>query len=74
MLSVGDALVNNDLENYFLATGISEGDSYIYTVNKNNTLEDVNVNEEKYVIPCISIKRTNLKYGSGTVNDPYRTE
>ena len=74
MLSVGDAFVNNNLENYFVATGTSDEEAYVYVANKNNTLEDASVSDEKYVVPCISIKRANLKYGSGTVNDPYRTE
>ena len=36
--------------------------------------EEIDVDEEAYVVPCISIMKENLKAGSGLISDPYRTE
>ena len=72
-LSIGNPILNN-LEDYFLATSPKKDGNLIYTVKKDFTLEESEVEEEKYIVPCITIKKENLKKGTGTIDDPYRTE
>lgn len=72
--SVGQIQFRTDLDNYFLATGVSKNSSLVYLNKSDNTISAKNVTTEANVIPCISIKKENLKVGSGALNDPYRTE
>ena len=72
-LSIGNPFLN-DLDNYFIATSPNKNDSSIYTTKKDYTLEETDVEEEKNIIPCITIKKDNLKKGNGTISDPYRME
>lgn len=74
MPSIGDIILNNELEDYFLATGTGKDETKIYTMKKDSTLETIDANEEAYIRPCITINKDNLKLGSGTISDPYRTE
>ena len=46
----------------------------MYTVNKNFTVSEAEVEEEKNIIPCITIKKDIIKKGSGTLEDPFRME
>ena len=73
MLSIADPILNN-LNDYFIATGTKENSSLIYIKDKDGTLTNDNVTSKKYVVPCISINKNILKKGSGTLEDPYRTE
>ena len=72
-LSIGNPILNN-LEDYFLSTSPKKDGNLIYTIKKDFTLEESEVEEEKYIVPCITIKKDNLKKGTGTIDDPYRTE
>lgn len=74
VLSIGNPILNNTLDNYFTSTGTGKSNSSIYIINKNTTIEEIDVDEEAYVVPCISIMKENLKAGSGLISDPYRTE
>lgn len=73
-LSIGNPILNSTLNNYFTSTGINSSDSSVYVLKSDATIEEVDVDEEAYVVPCISILKENLKVGSGTIDDPYRTE
>jgi hypothetical protein len=73
-LSIGNPILNSNLDNYFTSTGTGKNDLSVYIIKKDATTETVDVDEEYYVIPCITILKENLKTGSGTINDPYRTE
>ena len=70
-LSIGDVFLN-DLHNYFIAT--AKNNTTIYSTQKYFTIEEADIAEEKNIIPCITIKKDNIKNGSGTKDDPYRTE
>ena len=74
MPTIGDIIFNNNLENYFIATGTSEDGTDIYIFNKDYTLSTIDATEEAYTRPCITISKNNLKLGSGTSEDPYRME
>lgn len=72
--SIGNPIINSTLDNYFTSTGSSETGSSIYTISKNSTVDEINVSDKTYIVPCITILKENLKSGSGTSNDPFRTE
>lgn len=73
-MSIGYPILSSNLSNYFTSTGTGKSASSVYTINKDATVEEVDVDDEAYVIPCISIKKENLKAGTGSISDPYRTE
>ena len=70
-LSIGNPILN-DLDNYFIAT--AKNKTTMYVIKKSFTLDEADVSEEKYIIPCITIKKDSIKNGTGTKEDPYRTE
>lgn len=70
-LSIGNIFLT-DLDNYYIATGKTK--TTMYVTKKNFTVDYADVSEEKYIIPCITIKKESLTAGSGTKEDPYRTE
>ena len=70
-LSIGNVFLN-DLDKYYTSTAKKKTTMYI--VNKNFTVDESEVEEEKYIIPCITIKKDILKEGSGTQEDPFRME
>lgn len=72
--SIQDIILNDTLDGYFTNTGISENSSLIYIRKNSGTVSSKNVTTEAYVVPCISIEKDNIKAGSGTLEDPYRTE
>ena len=37
----------------------------------NGELQEADVRDKKHIVPTISINKTVLTVGSGTVNDPY---
>lgn len=74
ILSIGDIILNNELDNYVTNTGTSKTSSKIYSINNNGTLTEKNVTTKSKIVPCISIKKDLLTKGSGTINDPYETE
>jgi len=72
--SIEDIKLNNNLTNYFTSTGKLENEEAIYIIKDNNQATTKLVTTKANIIPCISIKKENLTLGSGTLNDPYRTE
>ena len=74
LLSIGNPIINNTLDNYFILTGPGKESEEIYIVSNNSTVDSVYTTDEAYVVPTITIKKDVLSKGSGTENDPYRTE
>lgn len=74
LLSIGDAIVNNSFSDYFILTGPSKESEEVYVMSKNSTIDTVYAINESYIIPTITIEKSNLKNGNGTSDDPYRTE
>ena len=70
--SLHDVIVNDEIDGYVTATGVSGNDSYIYVRNSNGLVGQKSISYENKVRPCISIMKENLKSGSGTLDDPYR--
>lgn len=72
--SVLDIVVNDSLGKYLLASGVDEDSTSIYVRDNGGVVNTQSVRTEGNVVPCISIHETDLKTGSGTKDDPYRTE
>ena len=72
--SLSDIILNDTLNDYFTNTGTKEESSFIYIRKETGTTSSKHITSENYIIPCISINKDNLKIGSGSLNDPYRTE
>lgn len=62
------------MDGYFTSTGTGKDKNEIYVVKKNGTVVVNDTDTEALVVPVISIRKDSLKLGSGTSNDPYRTE
>ena len=72
--SITDPILNNELEGYFTNTGTNKTSSYVYTINKNSTIEEISTTKEAKILPCISIKKELLKKGTGSQSEPYEME
>ena len=72
--SIGNIILNNELTNYFTNTGIDKTSNSVYVINNNGTVTETKTSSKAKVIPCISIKKSILTKGSGTIEDPYETE
>lgn len=72
--SIHDIILNDTLDGYFTDTGASQNSSLVYIRKNSGTVSNKSVTAEAYVVPCISIAQENLKAGSGSQEDPYRTE
>ena len=68
LLNIFDYHQDNNKDFFYMNTSI--GDMQ-YINNEKGMLEEVEVKEEKPIIPVISINKSILKYGKGTIEDPY---
>ena len=74
LLNIFDYVSNNDLCDFFRDnTGPSMSTSQ-YSVAANGLLEEVEVTEQKHVVPVISIKTSSIKNGNGRIDNPYIVE
>lgn len=74
LLNIFDYVSNNDIFDYFYGNTTSQVGSMEYSTQATGVLEEVDVREEKHIVPVISIAKNNIKRGQGTVNDPYVVE
>ncbi|MBQ2872987.1 MAG: hypothetical protein IJE89_03200 [Bacilli bacterium] len=74
LISIGDIIINNDLENYATLTGTSNKGSMIYTIRNNKKVYTKSVVSENYVVPTISIDTNLLIKGTGTYDSPLEME
>ena len=73
-LSVGDVILNGELSDYYLSTGVSKSSSLVYTVKGNGTLYGKSSTSTSKIVPTISIDKNILTKGNGTINSPYEME
>lgn len=74
VLSVGDIILNGELSDYYLSTGVSKSSSLVYTVKKNGTLYGKSSTSTAKIVPTISIDKNILTKGNGTIDSPYEME
>ena len=73
-LSIGDIYLNPTLSNYFTLTGSASKSSSIYVIEKNKKLYTKGINNKLNIVPTISINKTLLTKGNGTINSPLEME
>ena len=74
LLSIGDIILNPELNNYHLMTGNSQKGSMIYTINENKKTYLKQISSELNVVPTLSIDKELLTKGKGTLDSPYEME
>ena len=74
MLSIGNIILNDNLNNYFLMSGNSENENMVYEIKENGSMSEISVSSEAYVVPTIAISKDLLTKGKGTSNEPYEVE
>ena len=70
LTSIEDLKLDYEVNNYYLLNGTTEGKIYLY----NNYLIESKPTLSRGIKPSIYIKKTNVKSGTGTLNDPYVLE
>ena len=71
LLNIFDYIPNALLTDYYYINTTSQVGSMEYVRLGNGELQEVDVREKKHIVPTITINKTALTVGSGTVNDPY---
>lgn len=76
LISIGDIIVNPELNNYYTMTGSStDNNGYmIYVINENKNISTKQMSNELKVVPTISIDTSLLTKGKGTYDSPYEIE
>lgn len=60
------------LDDYFYMTTTSDVGSMIFVNHNDGSLEDASVEDQKGVVPVITIKKDSIKSGTGTKEDPFK--
>lgn len=74
VLSVGNPILNPELTNYFMSTGINKNSNYIYVFQNDFKLYTKTVTTSLKIVPTITIDKNILTKGTGTINDPLEVE
>ena len=74
LLNIFDYVSNNDIFDYFYVNTTSQVGSMGYNIQAAGVLEESDVREEKHIVPVVSIEKSSIKGGQGTLNDPYVVE
>jgi hypothetical protein len=74
LLNIFDFIASSELENFFYINTTSEVGSMEYDRFANGLLEESDVRDEKHIVPTISIAKSSIKNGKGTLDDPYVVE
>ena len=71
MLNLFDYVSNNELSDFYRNNSTSTIGNVQYVTFSNGIVEEVDIKEEKKIVPVISINASILKGGSGRIDDPY---
>lgn len=74
LLNIFDYISNNELNDYFHMNTTSTVGGIQYITFNNGLLGEANIAEVKHFVPVISINKTMLNSGKGTMEDPYTLE
>lgn len=74
LLNIFDYVSNNYFNDYFHMNTTSTVGSMQYNTYSNGLLEEADVDDEKHIVPVVSIDKNSIKGGNGKVNDPYVVE
>ena len=71
-ISIGDIILNHELNNYFTMTSSTKSNKYVYTIQSDNTPYSKIVSSTSKVITVITISKDKLTSGTGSKNDPLK--
>jgi len=74
LLNIFDYNKNTNISNYYYLNKTSSVGSMVYVNNNLGFLEEEKVTEQKHIVPTISIDKTLIKNGAGTIDNPYTVE
>lgn len=74
VLSIGNSILNPTLNNYFLTTGIGENENKVYTMQNDFKLYTKVSSSSLKIVPVISIDKSILTKGNGTIDNPWEVE
>ena len=74
LLNIFDYNKNISRTNYYYLNKTSSVGSMVYVNNNLGYLEEEKVTEPKHIVPTISISKTLIKNGVGTIDNPYVVE
>ena len=74
LISMADIRLNNTLNNYFTMTGTTENGVTMYTIESNQKVYTKNIRSKSNVLPAISLEKSLLTKGKGTIDSPYEME
>ena len=74
LVSMADIRLNNSLNNYFTMTGTTNKGVTMYTIESNQKVYTKNIRSKAYVVPAISLDKSLLVKGNGTIDSPYEME
>ena len=72
MLNLFDYVSNNNLSDFYRDVTGSELSHTQFAVLANGAMDEVDVWNEKHIVPVISINTSSIKGGSGTIDNPYK--
>ncbi len=72
LVSIGDIIFNNELDDYFTSTSSAKKNNYVYTIKKDAMPYSKMVSNGSYIVPVVTINKDILSGGTGTKNDPLR--
>ena len=74
LMSIGNIILNPDLSGYSLMTGSSSKGSSVYVVPGDKKVYTKHISSSSNVVPTISLDKTLLKKGNGTIDSPFEME
>jgi len=72
LLNLFDYVSNNELNDFYRDVTGSELSHTQYAILSNGAMDEVDVWNEKHIVPVISIETKSIKSGSGRIDDPYK--
>ena len=74
LLNIFDYVSNNELGDYYRINTTSNVGAIQYVSHINGMLEEVDITENKHIVPVISINSNLIKNGVGSLDSPYVVE
>ena len=74
MPSIGNVFLNSSLSNYYTMTGNKEKGGMVYVINADKRIFAKQISTELYIVPAITIDKSLLTKGNGTIDSPFEME
>ena len=74
VLSIGNIILNNNNTNYFLSTGVSKDSNLVYVMQDDYKVYTKVSTTTLKIVPTITLDKSLLTKGAGTIESPYEVE